>query len=149
MEHSLVTKRTNASRLVDKSFEQIWWNPKVLKPGFHQLRKHTRKHKSPYFRMNTGLTQEKAQSKYKYKDLFFFFSLCLPLCLRSLVSCENETHHKKNKEICYGWQIKALAPDSPRPSIWKKWRMPWLILMLMSTFAFTSISFLCLCLSLR
>ena len=55
------------------------------------------------------------------------------------MSCENETQHK-HKEICCIWPIKALVQDSLYLSIWAKWRLPWLILMLMSTFGFTSIS---------
>lgn len=66
--------------------------------------------------------------EHKHKDPNSF-SLCWRFCLRSLASCESETQHKL-KEICYAWPIKALVSDSPRLSIWTKWWMPWLILML-------------------
>ena len=52
--------------------------------------------------------------------------------------------HCLKTKICFVWPIKALVADSPLLSILTKWRMLWLVLKLMSTFLFISISHLCL-----
>ena len=77
--------------------------------------------------------------KHKSKDQTFSFSLFWCLCSRSLTLCENKHRIRTRKLTATGrvWPIKALVSGSPLMSILTKWRMPWLILMLMSTFVFT------------